>query len=395
MHDELEKFEVIFTDLPTDLDKEKIIQLKTLAQSENERIKKAFIKEAFGLRKEKKIERYIQYHQSSIVHLIDRLTGYMLPEHIGEVHKITSEENRVNLLKHLYLYLEDLLSYIEKHFAKYFNQHAKTPESYRFVVLREFKNRLPEVRYKLETKGVNKRLLSIILAPLDNFIEEVQSSEVSYKRIIYLKELLVELEELSKNRLTEERLDFKICLSLGYLNFNTHKFFKYCVREITRMVQEQDTLSKQLEKLAYLLKVTNQVQVKPCFSFNEKFRPIKDQLSEWIAEEIYFFERRQQLVINFPLHADDPVQKDFKMKLSLSVAQLAFLLRALKEIGIIKNNNVLELLRHVASTVQTKHTETISWDSLRSKFYNEDATARDGVKDMVIELLNYIRKPFK
>jgi hypothetical protein len=244
----------------------------------------------------------------------------------------------------------------------------------------------------LKRKGIDKRLLGIVLNPLDNFIEEIHKEEASYKKIIYLRELLTELSDLSKTTLTGERLDFKLSLSLGYLNYNSHKFFKYCVKEITRIVQDQNSLSKQIEKLAYMVKVINQVQCKPGFIFNEKFRSIKDQLSDWIAEEIYFFEKRQQLALNFPLSTDEPVQKNFKLKLNLSVAQLAYLLRALKEIDIIQNHNMLEVIRFVSTIIQTRQTENISWDSLRTKFYNVEDSARDHIKDMALLLFNHTRK---
>lgn len=118
----------------------------------------------------------------------------------------------------------------------------------------------------------------------------------------------------------------------------------------------------------------------------------KTKLSDWIAEEIYFFEKRQQLAINFPLNTDDPIQKDFKLKLNLSVAQFACFLRGLKDIGIIKNNNVLEVIRFMAGVIQTKHTDTISWESLRSKFYQTDDAARESVRDVALELSNHMKK---
>jgi hypothetical protein len=393
LSDELEKLEAIASGLNNpSIDNQQAIEWKSIIQSETERIKKAFIREAFGLRKEKLVELYIQYHQSAIVQLIDRLVEHLGTDEIKDIHKTSNQGGNSTLPKFLYLHLEQLLTYIEKHFSKYFNQNAKSPESYRFVVHRELKEKLPEVRYALEKKGINKRLLAIVLNPLDNFIEEIHKEEASYKKIIYLKELLTELGELSKTTLTGERLDFKLSLSLGYLNYNSHKFFKYCVKEITQMVQEQDSLSKQIEKLAYMVKVINQVQAKPGFIFNEKFRSIKDQLSDWIAEEIYFFEKRQQLALNFPLNTDEPVQKNFKLKLNLSVSQLAYLLKCLKDLDIIQNHNILEVLRFIGSIVQTKHTENISWESLRAKFYHTEESARTGIKDLALQLFNLTRK---
>lgn len=391
--DELEKIESIIGLIhEPQITPEKVAMLKQQAKEETDHIKKAFIKKTFGLFKEKKIERYIQFHQSALVHLTDTLINELSISEIEEIHSVSSENTRINLIKFLYLQLEDLLTYIEKYFAKYFNQSGKTPESYRFIVHRELKQKLPHVRYGLEKKGINKRLLSIILYPLDNFVESVRTQEVSYRRIIYLRQLLEELQEQANNGLTSKRLDFKICLTLGYLNFNSHRFFKYCVHEITSLVQDQETLSLQIEKLSFTLKTVNQVQAKPGFVFNEKLSGIKEQLSVWIGEEIYFFEKRQQLSLNFPAHAEDPVQKNFKLQLNMSVAQLACLLRGLKDIGIIKNNNVLEVIRFMAGVVQSKNTENISWESLRAKFYNVELSAKEGVKDIAMNLFNHIRK---
>jgi hypothetical protein len=393
VRDELEKLEVIISNLhhppPSD---QHISKWRKTIQSESIRIKKTFVREAFSLRKEKLVELYIQYHQSAIVQLIDQLIELYGPDEFEEVHKSKLTENNLQLSRFFYLHLEELLRYIEKHFSKYFNQNAKSPESYRFVVHRELKEKLPEIRYSLERKAINKRLLIIVLNPLDSFIEEIHREEISYKKIIFLRELLHELGELTKSTLTGERLDFKLCLSLGYLNYNTHKFYKYCVKEITRLVQEQDTLTKQIEKLAFMIKLINQVQTKPGFIYNEKLRSIKDQLSDWLAEEIYFFEKRQQLAINFPLNPDEPVQKNFKLKVNLTVAQLACLLRSLKEVNIIQNQNMLEVIRFIAGITQTKHTENISWDSLRSKYYNINENDQKTIKDLALKLFNYTRK---
>ncbi|MEQ1587905.1 MAG: hypothetical protein ABL895_18620 [Cyclobacteriaceae bacterium] len=374
------------------LEQQEFVRIKSIIEAETDRIKKAFIKEVFGMRKEKHVERYIQYHQATLVELIDSLVAHLNSDELDHVHEISTTPTRLNMLKIFYQCMEDLLTYIEKHFAKYFNQHAKSPESYRYVVHRDIKNKVPDVRYALEKKRINRRLLTMVLNPLDNFISAVRTEEVSYKRMIYLKELLLEVEDLSTLKLTGERLDYKLCLSMGYLNYNSPRFFKYVTTEIHRIIQEQETLSRQLEKLAYFLKIVNQVPVKPGFTFNEKFNSIKDQLSVWISEEIYFFEKRQQLTITFP-DADDPVQKDFKLKLNLSVAQLACLLRGLKDIHIITNNNMLEVIRFFASIVQTKQTESVSWESLRTKFYNTDEPTRENIKDLALSLFNYFRKP--
>lgn len=393
MQDELEKTEGWIRSLneSSQFTHASFSEMASAVCTETERIKKIFVRSAFVLTKEKKVERFIQYHQAALVHLIDRVVAALPPSEMETITELTSEPDWINMLKLLYVQLEELLTYIEKHFTKYFSLASKTPESYRFMVHREIKLRLPDVRYGLEKKGINKRLLAIILSPLDTFVECITAEEVSYRRIIYLRQLLTELEDLAVGRLTQGRLDVKICLTLCYLNYNAQHFIKFCTNEINRRVQEQTTLSDQIERLSLMLKIVNQVQPKPGFVYDDSVASIREQLSVWIGEEIVFFEKRQRLAVRGP-NPEDPVQKDFKLQLSLTVGQVACLLRALKELGVIRNNNMLEVIRVLAPMIQARNTENVSWESMRSKFYQVESFAREGVREFSANLSAVLNK---
>ena len=60
--------------------------------------------------------------------------------------------------------------------------------------------------------------------------------------------------------------------------------------------------------------------------------------------------------------------------------------------GIIQNKNVTELLKNVAKNFRTKKSETISEDSLRNKSYNYEARTVNEMKDVIIGLLNQVKR---
>lgn len=81
-----------------------------------------------------------------------------------------------------------------------------------------------------------------------------------------------------------------------------------------------------------------------------------------------------------------------KIRVSLSVSQLAYVCKVLAETGIIKTKNVSEMLRFIADGFSTPGAEQISFDSLRMKYYNPEASCKQSVKEMILKQLNYVQK---
>ena len=86
-----------------------------------------------------------------------------------------------------------------------------------------------------------------------------------------------------------------------------------------------------------------------------------------------------------PLQQNEKTEPVFT---SLSVAQLAFLIKLLVDTGIINNKNQTELLKTISKTICTHRNEAISADSLRNKYYNVDKNTTDAVKNMLIDMVN-------
>jgi hypothetical protein len=60
--------------------------------------------------------------------------------------------------------------------------------------------------------------------------------------------------------------------------------------------------------------------------------------------------------------------------------------------GIIKHSNQRDVFRMIADNFKTNGTDSISVDSLSSKYYNVESTTKSAIKEKIIELLNLSKK---
>jgi hypothetical protein len=375
------------------LPKEKFRQVAEVFSLETERVKKALIHEVFTLDDDKRIELYIQHHQRLLIQLTDQLVRYFPEDEKQNLLSLTTENSRINLYRGFYVRLEELLSFIEKHFSRYFDLNIKIPDSYQYIAAHTFGIRIPKLKESLEQNNLSAALIAHLTEPFKEFIEQKEGG-VSFKRLIFLKELYKEMENLIQSGLKGEELQKLVCATMLYINFNSLKFFNHCARKIKELYQAKETLNEQLEKLSHFLKIINQQQEKPGFSYKQNYKSLKEQLSEWVTEEIAFLEKKQQLSLPFKSDktATDFADKHFKIQLDSSVPRVAYFIKILIETRLIKNQNVLDVIRFFSNYISTGRATHVSAESFRTKFYNTEDSAKQAVEDNIIMLLNHIRK---
>jgi hypothetical protein len=396
---ELEKLETVISEKlepsklrSQSLDEEQFGSWISIAETERDRIKKEFITKVSRLKKGKHVAFYIRQHQHQLIRLTDLLSHYLQIEEINTVNP-NQGKNKINLYKKFYDCLEDLLAYIEHHFTEYFDLQAKVPDSHKIIASRNIQRKLPEIYKNLTIKGVDKELLLIILDPLYQFVQQDKIYEkISFQQLIYLKTMLQELEVLSRSELKGTAINRNIMATLVHLNYNSPKFIGYCTMAIKKHYRKQSTASEQMKRLLWIYKKVRQAQVNIIFCYQPGNENLKDILIEWLNSEIHFLKEHKFLSQHDPGHTNEDERKDFKLQTSLSVSQLAYLIKLLQQTGIIENTNRLELLRFISEVVRTRQTKNISPDSLSSKFYNVEENTRKTLKNIIINLLNAINK---
>ncbi len=358
-----------------------------IVSTEVPKIKSRLFKVVFDLRDDKLIGFYVQNHQKRLVFLTDKLFDFIQ----SAKNQINTSKNieipYINTCETISLSLEELLSFIESNFEMYFNSHEKIPNCLKQKSILKLKANLKAIE-KLSTSNSDE-LFKIATDPFREFIEGKQ--EATFHQLRYLLELF---NQLSCFKSTDSEVEYEefLKLKLFYLNFNTMAFFHYLTIEVLSSIEIIESISLRIEKLYWYLKVFNQTPIGTRFVFNTCHKAINDNISEWLIEEIAYNEKCIQLAVLNKQELKSLVGQNFKISTDLSVAQFAYLLRVLVEVGVFKNQNDLEFTRFFAVNTKSKRTDNISPESLRTKFYSIDCQLSDDIKEIAIKMLNYIQK---
>lgn len=354
----------------------------TFAAAEHDHIIDQLKNEFFSIQEEKQLELYVQRYQSSIIHLADTLVQYI---------DGVKESRFQKLYKVLLAILERLLSFIENYFSRYFDLDAKIPESYRILSNKEFQSAFALINKKAKQFIIYPTLLEIIIESYQIFALRNPQRPITFRRLIYHKKLLSAIFKIMVQK-KETAQEEQLISLLQYFNFNHNLFVYIITAKISMVVNELLSPSAKLENLYWQVKFFSQLHTKPQFSLNPNLPDLKEICVHWLQEEIYFIEKKAQPTFILP---QLPVKEITPIETSLSVPQLAFIIKILIEKGIIKNQSCRNLTQMTALYFKTKNTEIISPESLRLKAYAPDRAAVSKVKDTLLELLNHINTKFK
>lgn len=377
------KYELQELERLMDSSPDRVVQISDVAaivKDEVVRIKQTLIYEVFHFEDERHLERYIQYHQQSLIRLMDHAAIRIEAQaHVNEVNPI------------LYKAFDELLAFIERHFTKYFDQDAKAPEGYLAAARKDSRANIKKFQKALVALDADSVLADLVLCVLRKIAESSTEKGTTYRKVMYAKEVQKELNRIVESKATVD-VNEELRQLMYYLNYNSIKVVTYHAHYLSSLLDKIETRSEKIESLSFLLKNISQAQIKPGTGYNLHAPSLKNQLSEYITVELEYHERLQQLSNRPSGPAADDHLSGFKLKFEASVSQLAYLLKVLIETKIILNNNLSQVINFVVRFVITKKSENISYGSLRSKFYNVESGTKESVRGMLLSMIHYIEK---
>ena len=356
--------------------------LKQLVKFETERVMQVLALDALTFHNEDQLERYIRYHQHSIIRLMDGVTELLSVE----------DSNQKKFYLVCYNCLEELLYFVENYFAKYFDHDVKAPEGYIAKAKKDAHTNCKKLLEAFADKNVDPNLLNVILRVPKKIITKNSNSRITYHMVVYAKEVQKELFRFLEQESETWDLNEELRHVMYYLNYNSVKVLTYHAHYITSLLDAAETRVEKIEKLSFALKRINQAHVKPGLQYHKHGLSLKDQLNNYINEELGYQERLQQLSKNSSQDIQETTITEFKIKFTASVSQLAYLLKILIETKIILNNNLSQVLQFLVKHVVTKKSETISHGSIRSKYYVVENGTKESVRAMLTSLIQYIDK---
>lgn len=334
----------------------------------------------FNDEKQADVEFLVQNYQSVIIRLLNDLYSYQANQ--------TGNTNLINLYTSLSNLLAEVLTYIETYFSKYFNIDEEIPRIYYSLNSKDFRQQLSKLNIQFKDRLADLELIAIIISNYPFLQSGVNKKTITYRDLIYRKELIRELNGL----VSDSSIYKSVEDVLFYLNFNHIEFFKYLIDKLQEEYNKLETLDGKLELLKYQRKLFRQMHMKPNFSLFAQFPSIQEQVLNWVEEEIFFMEGQIKPVDREPEKKDIEPVSETKISVALSVAQLAFLIRVLTLGKVITNNNQSDVIRIFASNFKTYKTDDISYGSLYGKYFKPEASAIREVKGVLLQLTSLITK---
>lgn len=344
------------------------------------------VKEAFNsiqlniltLDSQGELKQYVQYHQRLVIMQLNEIVKHM-------------EANPcfIKLGRAVCVELEKILEFLRVNFPKQFSHCSLIPKLYENRIKEGSIFEIGAIQATIQESPINPVLKEMCLNILADFVHQVDH-ELNFRSVDQLECLLVEFKRI--NLADHSRsLEEEIRSLFIELNFNSNLIRHHFIQYFKLDLQNSESLAEQIEKVAGYLKYVNQVHVRPEFIDSDYDVTLKETLAVWIYEELEFMNRKYQMTI-VPGSTKDGLKSDFKIDFDMSVSQVACFIKTLVETGIIRNKNVSELIRFLASCVKTKRSENISHESFRMKYYNVESNTKDAVKNLFHSAIGQINR---
>lgn len=347
----------------------------------------------YDLRKKKQVGWFIQHCQQHLVILMELVAANMTEENLLDTSISTAKKTWTDLYKIIYLNLAELLAYFERKFGKYLDIDCKVPPSYLLTAQAKFQKDVAILKDGFISSGVDEQLQHVVFMP---FLELTKNnhtaSPITYQQLHYLTEMNKRLFQLLDA--SGDKADFpeKLHELLLFINFNNIHYFEYWVSTITAQLKDYPTIREKLEQLMYLQKKTSQATLKPAYVFNSMRPALQNKMQSWLADEIVYY--KEISATSGGAHLPDELSrwKDFKVQTIFSVPQIGHILKLLLDNGIYVNKNRAEVLDFFSYFFTSVKQDSISPNSLRNSFYNDNAAVSRSVREILMQLVNRSHK---
>ncbi len=375
----------------TDVDSikpEQILYIKTRIEEEKIQYQSFLKNQVFSLLDEHKIEVLIKQYYSALILILDQALqneSYVLFKKNSSIKEI-----QISLIK----LLEELLSFIETRFLHYISSEQRVPATYLLVAKEELKVKVGSLKPKLEKQVKNRTLTDIVFNTLNTFLSLSNNIPVTLREILYMKDLVKKLEELSEhenNSCGSSRLN----AVLIYMNFNSQNYIDHFTDAITEKLSFIEDTSCKLEQLLLLMKEFKQMNYKSGVALNLEERDLEIVIDNWFSQEIHYLERQLNLPnisSKYSIQQKDLSNESFKVMCALTVDQISLLLRAADESRVIIARSLNAVFKQIAPHLSTSHKINISSDSMRSKSYAAETKDKEIVIQILEKMIRKIRE---
>lgn len=343
----------------------------------------------FVFRKECEIRLLVQKYHSALIVLLDSVIDNQNNEEF-------KDPRLSEVIDTLMSCLDELLSFIETRFSNYLGYDERVSAIHLIVTKKELNIRLDNLKNRLIKYVDDKSITNIILGSLYTFVNSKISYPITYREVLYQKELIKELEILEVPQ-RQSSVFSALDELLIYMNFNSKEYINYFRDSIAKRINLFQNEVDKMDQLLFLFKEFSQMHSNENIGYNLNDQNLKTVLSNWFVQEIAYLEKKiHQSVVPLKdsgknLNLPKENNKQNKVLCCLSADQIGLILRATDESRILNAKSMSEVFKMIVPHLSTPYKIDLSYNSVRSKSYN----AEDKDKEIVIETLEKIIKKIR
>ncbi|MFQ6601864.1 hypothetical protein [Flavobacterium sp. C3NV] len=364
----------------TKLSKQDIFVISNHIEKESKNIQNSLKKEIFLLRKKREVRLQVRKYHSNLVFLLDNVIEYQ------KTGLFESSELSV-LLELLRDKLEELLSIVENRFSIFLSLDERVPITYLMLSRNELQFKLEKLSKKVDESFMGVAY-KIIIHSISQFIETFSTNKITYRQLLYPKDLLRSLK--SVNTLAPTNFFSEIDKLLIEKNFNSVEYIDHIIDHINEEINLDESTPYRIAKLLFYKKEVDRIYSNEKVSFDPCRNNIKPILENWLTQEIIYLEKTMEL--NNKTNSDNlnsganSTAISSKIECDLSIDQMALILRATDEARVIKARSMNHFFRMIIPHLSTPFKKDLSYQSVRSKSYSPE----DRDKEIAIKILEKI-----
>lgn len=368
------------------LEERRYLYYQQLLQEQVRNVKDQLIREVHMVSSVKKARKLVQDQQHALIVLSEQaLEQLAVPAQ--NAYTLSGQYSLPDVHKLIFQHLEELLLFLEQQFGTYLNTATLVPYQRGKQVREELIPALDQISKALSQSSIPVELIAVLNEPF-NQISQLPTEPVTYQQLYYLQQLVEGLAQLIQQSIhpsEEALLDL-----LFQLNFNEPALIHYLIDDLTDQVSASENPREAHRLLRnaqqkYQPWVTNESQV---LAYHPGYLPIHRRVLRWINDELVY--RSNKGSVNGTELPDQSQKK--KVKISLTVPQVALWLRLGSEVGIFPKQDITNLCRQFSRILHSVGQDALSGGSLRGKYYEHDTRSIAVLKDKAIAMLNYLNQ---
>ncbi|WP_367866995.1 hypothetical protein [Pedobacter sp. WC2423] len=346
--------------------------IEGIIEKEKEKLQKNLKSRIFKSNNEKEIELFVSQYHSTLILLLQQV--YKNKPYFNEGNPVLSKA--FNLLVGS---LDELLVFIEERFAPYLSLLETVPITYLEVAKNEIKQSIERFKNSFLNAVPDKELSEIVLNEILKFIETPsENSSVTFKEVIYMKDLVKELEHIDQPE-NPKCIYTALVELLVYLNYNSKLFINHFTSKIKLQINSLPFIDKKIVQLEFKRKEFQQMHVKPGVILNPEYNGIKAEIERWFTHEIYFVSQELKVpeisaALNPPPVLPKRKERD-KVLCMLTGDQIGLFLRASDQNRLLIAPSMTAIFKAIVPSLSTKDREELSVENTRVKSY--EATDHD------------------